>query len=50
MKVYVYENGFMMAGKAWEIKQKLKDYGKEYVLVKDWIESVSKSVPRSQRL
>jgi hypothetical protein len=50
MKVYVYENGFMMSGKVWEIKQKLKDYGKEYVLVKDWVEAVSKSVPRSQKL
>jgi len=50
MKVYVYENGFMMSGKAWEIKQKLKVYGKEYVLVKDWITTVSKSVPRSEKL
>ena len=50
MKVYVYGNGFIMSGKAWEIKQKLKVYGKEYVLVKDWVEAVSKSVPRSQKL
>ena len=48
MKVYVYHNGFIMAGKAWEIKQKLKEYSKEYVLVKEWTETVSKSVPRSQ--
>jgi len=48
MKVYVYENGFMMVGKAWEIKQKLSEYKKDYVYVKDWVEAVSKSVPRSQ--
>jgi hypothetical protein len=48
MKVYVYKNGLVMAGKAWEIKQKLKEYRKDYLLVKDWVEAVNKSVPRSQ--
>lgn len=46
MKVYVLNNRLVMHGKAWEIKQKLKEYSKEYILVKDWIETVSKSVPR----
>ncbi|WP_084820386.1 Z-ring formation inhibitor MciZ [Mesobacillus campisalis] len=46
MKVYVYRNGFTMSGKAWEIRQKLREYSKEYVLVKDWTEAVSKSLPR----
>lgn len=47
MKIYVYNNGFMMAGKAWEIKKKLKEYSSQYKLVKDWTEAVSKSVPRT---
>lgn len=48
MKVYVYENGIIMSGKAWEIQQKLKQYQTDYTLVKDWIDAVLKSVPRSQ--
>jgi hypothetical protein len=35
MKVYVYHNGFIMSGKAWEIRQKLREYSRDYVLVKD---------------
>ncbi|MCM3586432.1 Z-ring formation inhibitor MciZ [Mesobacillus maritimus] len=48
MKVYVYEHGFIMSGKAWEIRQKLKEYQKDYHSVKEWVNSVSKSLPRSQ--
>ncbi|MDQ0269321.1 Z-ring formation inhibitor MciZ [Cytobacillus purgationiresistens] len=39
MKIYVHEKGIVMAGKAWEIREKLKEYHKQYPLLKDWIES-----------
>lgn len=38
MKIYVHEKGIIMAGKVWEIRTKLKEYRKEYRLVKEWIE------------
>jgi len=40
MKIYVHEKGIMLSGKAWEIKQKLKEYGNHYSLVKDWVETI----------
>lgn len=39
MKVYVHNRGIILAGKAWEVREKLKQYSRQYVLVKDWIES-----------
>lgn len=47
MKIYVRENGITLTGKAWEIRQKLKEYGHEYKLVKDWLSAVSKPGRRS---
>jgi hypothetical protein len=44
MKIYVHDQGITLAGKAWEIKQKLKEYEKQHKLVKDWINSVNKTV------
>jgi hypothetical protein len=40
MKIVVHEKGVILSGKAWEIKQKLKEYGKNYCFVKDWVENV----------
>lgn len=40
MKIVVHENGIILSGKAWEIKQKLKEYTQNYCLVKDWVENV----------
>ncbi|MCS0672327.1 Z-ring formation inhibitor MciZ [Cytobacillus firmus] len=39
MKVYVHNRGIIMTGKAWEVREKLKQYSRQYVLVKDWVES-----------
>ncbi|MDF2037270.1 Z-ring formation inhibitor MciZ [Cytobacillus oceanisediminis] len=39
MKVYVHNRGIILTGKAWEVREKLKQYSRQYVLVKDWIES-----------
>jgi hypothetical protein len=38
MKVYVREKGVIMVGKAWEIKQKLMEYGREFTTVKEWVD------------
>ncbi|MBN8200366.1 MULTISPECIES: Z-ring formation inhibitor MciZ [Bacillaceae] len=39
MKVYVHNRGIILTGKAWEVREKLKQYSRQYVLVKDWVES-----------
>ncbi|MCM3704641.1 MULTISPECIES: Z-ring formation inhibitor MciZ [Cytobacillus] len=39
MKVYVHSRGIVLAGKAWEVREKLKQYSRQYVFVKDWVES-----------
>jgi hypothetical protein len=39
MKIYVHKNGFVMAGKAWEIREKLKQYQKKFQLVEDWLKA-----------
>ncbi|MDQ0244326.1 hypothetical protein J2S09_001892 [Bacillus fengqiuensis] len=41
MKVYVVDNGIILVGKAWEIRAKLKEYGKKYESVSSWIEAQS---------
>ncbi|KAB2338395.1 Z-ring formation inhibitor MciZ [Cytobacillus depressus] len=38
MKIYVHEKGVVLVGKAWEIREKLKEYDKDFRLVKDWVE------------
>ncbi|RUQ26535.1 Z-ring formation inhibitor MciZ [Peribacillus cavernae] len=40
MKIYVLDKGVVLAGKGWEIKQKLKEYQDRYVYVNDWIQDV----------
>ena len=39
MKIYVHDKGVILSGKAWEIVQKLKEYGKNHQLVSDWVEN-----------
>jgi len=43
MKIYVHDHGITLAGKAWEIKRKLKEYSRQHKLVKDWVYTVNKS-------
>ncbi|QFT89505.1 hypothetical protein FIU87_12670 [Bacillus sp. THAF10] len=40
MKVYVRPNSIVMVGKAWEIRQKLKDYALHHVYVTSWINAL----------
>ena len=40
MKVYIHEQGITLVGKAWEILEKLKDYNKDYMLVRDWVQDI----------
>ncbi|CAM4041294.1 Z-ring formation inhibitor MciZ [Bacillus manliponensis] len=37
MKVYILPNRVTLVGKAWEIRQTLKRYDKQYKTVHDWI-------------
>ena len=37
MKVYILPNRVTLVGKAWQIRHKLKQYGKEYTTVQEWI-------------
>jgi hypothetical protein len=41
MKVYVHIKGIIMVGKAWEIKQKLLEYQRQFETVKEWIAYVN---------
>lgn len=40
MKANVMKNRIILSGKAWEIREKLKEYSRDYVYVTDWIEAV----------
>jgi len=37
VKVHRMPKGVVLVGKAWEIRAKLKEYGRTYQYVKDWI-------------
>ena len=41
MKIYVHDKGFVLVGKAWEIKAKLAEYRLHYKLLQDWVEDVA---------
>jgi hypothetical protein len=41
MKVYVHDFGITLAGKGWEILQKLKDYNKDFVTVADGVQNTA---------
>ena len=38
MKVYVHDKGIILAGKGWEVLQKLKEYSKDYHYVTEWVQ------------
>ena len=42
MKVYILPNRVTLVGKAWQIRHKLKQYGKEYTTVQEWITASKK--------
>ncbi|GIN38260.1 MULTISPECIES: Z-ring formation inhibitor MciZ [Heyndrickxia] len=37
MRIYIQKNGIVLSGKAWEIREQLKYYSKQYQFVYDWI-------------
>ncbi|KXZ21501.1 cell division protein [Bacillus nakamurai] len=37
MKVYRMEKSIVLVGKAWEVRAKLKEYGRTFRYVGDWI-------------
>jgi hypothetical protein len=37
MKVIVHPKSVIISGKAWEVKEKLKEYSKQYKYVEEWI-------------
>jgi hypothetical protein len=43
MNIYVHEKGILLAGKAWEIRKKLKEYAEDYQFISDWVESYSEN-------
>jgi len=43
MKVYVHEKQIILVGKAWEIKQKLKEYGEQFQYVDEWMNAISQN-------
>jgi hypothetical protein len=43
MKIFVHDHGVIIFGKAWEIREKLKEYGKHYQFLSDWVENSSQN-------
>ncbi|APH06994.1 Z-ring formation inhibitor MciZ [Bacillus weihaiensis] len=39
MKIYRHEKGIIMSGRAWEVREKLKEYGKIYPTLQEWIQA-----------
>lgn len=40
MNIYVHEKGIILTGKAWEIREKLKEYANHFEYVTDWVGSI----------
>jgi hypothetical protein len=38
MKIYRLDKGFVLVGKAWEIRTKLREYSRTYTTVNEWIQ------------
>ncbi|MCK6204548.1 Z-ring formation inhibitor MciZ [Bacillus infantis] len=51
MKIRVHSKGVILAGKAWEIREKLREYTVKHTLIKEWIDSAeSAATPEKVRL
>lgn len=48
MNIYVHDKGILLTGKTWEVRQKLKEYGKCYTFVSDWIKHESNHISPSK--
>ncbi|WP_100407061.1 Z-ring formation inhibitor MciZ [Bacillus solitudinis] len=47
MKIYVREDGLILAGKAWEVRAKLKEAMKRYTYVSEWSQAVHRTHVRT---
>ncbi|MCM3597050.1 MULTISPECIES: Z-ring formation inhibitor MciZ [Bacillaceae] len=36
MKIYLLDKGVVLVGKAWEVREKLKEYSRKYETVEQW--------------
>jgi hypothetical protein len=36
MKIYLLEKGIVLVGKAWEVREKLKEYSRKYETIEQW--------------
>ncbi|MBM7584429.1 hypothetical protein JOC86_000966 [Bacillus pakistanensis] len=43
MKIILHEKRIILVGKAWEIREKLKQYGQQYEHVAEWIHATKSS-------
>ena len=41
MQIHIEENKIVLVGKAWEIREKLKEYSQKYHSVHQWIDAHS---------
>ncbi|GAA0346809.1 hypothetical protein GCM10008967_41510 [Bacillus carboniphilus] len=40
MKCYVHEKGAIFVGKAWQVRQMIRQYQKQYKTLHEWVEAV----------
>lgn len=38
LKIYRFDKGIVLVGKAWEIRTKLKEYSRTYKTVNEWLQ------------
>lgn len=50
MKVYMYQHGITLVGKAWQIKAKLKEYNKMHHLLHEFLEANEKALHHSKKV
>ena len=44
MKIYIFQNGVTLVGKAWEVREKLREYAKEFETVEQWVNGVNSNL------
>lgn len=49
VKIYRHDQGITLVGKAWEIKAKLREYGRIYSTVNEWVQNEKNNKKRNNR-
>lgn len=44
MKIHLHKKGVIIIGKPWEIREKLKEYRKQYDFLQEWIFAKKKKI------